>query len=172
VKTEENISMAGLNLPNAIILNSMSKVFRIPGLRIGFVIAPEQIINAFLSYYLPWSVNSLAQEAVTYIYSNRNIIGGFLEEIRAFTEKETALFRERLQDCPGITLFPTSTSFVLGKLEHKTRADGLLDALAKERILVRNCSNFTGLSNDYVRFSLKDETTNLKLAELIKRILN
>ena len=39
-------TMIGSDLPNVMVLNSMSKAFRIPGLRIGFVKAPEPLMQA------------------------------------------------------------------------------------------------------------------------------
>jgi len=171
VKSIHNRSMAEFGLPNAIILNSMSKVFRIPGLRIGFVIASRAVINRFMDYYLPWSVNSLAQEAVSYIYGNRSHISEFIEDSRVFTEKETTLFSKKLEGCPEIHLFPTSTSFILGQLKGGLKADDVLSYLAEHKILIRNCSNFSGLTDDFVRFSLKDEQTNRKLADLIRRMV-
>ena len=45
VPNGESISLTGTNLTNLIILNSMSKIFRIPGLRIGFVVASADIID-------------------------------------------------------------------------------------------------------------------------------
>ncbi|MGD9222815.1 MAG: aminotransferase class I/II-fold pyridoxal phosphate-dependent enzyme, partial [Desulfobacteraceae bacterium] len=61
VPSHAQASMVGRGLPNAVILNSMSKIFRVPGLRIGFLIASGTIIEAFTRYALPWSVNALAQ---------------------------------------------------------------------------------------------------------------
>ncbi len=58
-------SVLNRGISNAIVLNSMSKIFRVPGLRIGFLVASGAIIEKFLHYMLPWSVNSLAQAAVT-----------------------------------------------------------------------------------------------------------
>ncbi|MEA1948589.1 MAG: aminotransferase class I/II-fold pyridoxal phosphate-dependent enzyme, partial [Thermodesulfobacteriota bacterium] len=50
-------SMIRSTLPNVMVLNSMSKFFTIPGLRIGFLISSPVIIKKFKTYLLPWSVN-------------------------------------------------------------------------------------------------------------------
>ncbi len=53
VTSGDNESMIGRGLPNVIILNSMSKIFRISGLRIGFIIASKNIIETLTRYSLP-----------------------------------------------------------------------------------------------------------------------
>jgi threonine-phosphate decarboxylase len=45
VNNSDQYSMVHSDLPNVIILNSMSKIFRIPGLRVGFMIAHDDIIS-------------------------------------------------------------------------------------------------------------------------------
>ena len=46
-------TMIESDLPNVMVLNSMSKAFRIPGLRIGFVKAPEPLMQALAPLALP-----------------------------------------------------------------------------------------------------------------------
>ena len=45
-------------------------------------------------------------------------------------------------------------------------------SLAKDRILIRNCGNFEGLSDQYVRISLKGPEINAEVAERLKEIFN
>ncbi len=62
----ERQSMAGCGLGNVVILNSMSKIYRLPGLRIGFLIGQPEMIQKAVRYRQPWCVNGLAQAAVSY----------------------------------------------------------------------------------------------------------
>ncbi|MBU0988094.1 MAG: aminotransferase class I/II-fold pyridoxal phosphate-dependent enzyme, partial [Proteobacteria bacterium] len=43
VKAADQLSMLGCGLDNVLVLNSMSKIFRIPGLRIGFLISSHRV---------------------------------------------------------------------------------------------------------------------------------
>jgi threonine-phosphate decarboxylase len=72
-------SMIRFDLPNVLILNSMSKIFRIPGLRIGFLISSLNIINKFKPFLLPWTVNSLAQAAVETV--GENLVDGVISPL-------------------------------------------------------------------------------------------
>lgn len=157
-------------LSNVIVLNSMSKVYRVPGLRIGFLISSIPIIYKFAELSLPWTVNAMAQAAVRYLMKNETI-PVFLEETRRFVSTEKELFLQRLADTPKLILFPGSVYYVIAKLDQAVSAEGLCKALEADRFLIRNCANFQGLPANYVRFSLKDRETNMRLADKVQEYL-
>ncbi len=168
VKEAEKITAVRLSLPNIIVLNSMSKIFRIPGLRVGFLIAEPTVIDKFEKFRLPWSVNALAQEAVLHIAENKPAITRFLSESRDFFEAEKALFMDTMAGKSELKIYPSATYFMTAKLPERLNAQRAWDFLLEEKILIRNCDNFVGLSDRFVRFSLKSREINLKLA---KRLL-
>jgi threonine-phosphate decarboxylase len=163
-------SAVHFRLPNVLVLNSMSKVFRIPGLRVGFLIAPLAIIYRFESLILPWSVNSLAQAAVEYLLGNRRVSDEFLERTRAFVAEEKKRFVESVNRDAPVEIYGGSTYFVLAKLNGTMTAADLYSALLEQRILIRDCSNFIGLDNRFVRFSLKDKESNRILCACLNEI--
>ena len=165
VPSGDHESMIGRGLPNVIILNSMSKIFRISGLRIGFIIAPENVTETLTRYSLPWSVNALAQIAVHYLMENKAEVNAFIDRTHELIETEKKRFTEKLKNVSGIKLFASTTSFMLAKLVNGHTADAICQALLDERILIRNCSNFRGLSNCFIRVSLKNSETNLMFVE-------
>jgi threonine-phosphate decarboxylase len=159
------------NLPNVIVFNSMSKIFRIPGLRIGFLIGPEKITSGIAPFIQPWSVNGLSQAAVQYILNNNTVTHSFLVNSRKKFSDEKNIFINRLGACKNIKIFNNETYFILAKLTGKMMAAELFDSLCKEKIVIRDCSNFTGLSDKFVRFSLKDTETNIRLAQKLNALL-
>jgi threonine-phosphate decarboxylase len=160
----EKKSLIRSDLPNMIVLNSMSKIFRIPGLRIGFVIADPGIIRNIGTYMLPWSVNTPAQSAVTYLMENKQEISEFILQTREFLEGERKYVCSGLHKFPDLTFFPSMTSFMLAKLNRYT-AEYVFNHLIKTRILIRNCTNFQGLSNQFIRISLKTRDVNQLLVD-------
>ncbi|MDM8522239.1 pyridoxal phosphate-dependent class II aminotransferase [Desulfococcaceae bacterium HSG8] len=170
VKSGDEQSMMGRGLPNVIVLNSMSKIFRVPGLRIGFLVSPENIIERFMRYVLPWSVNSLAQAAVSYLMEQKTETDAFIENTRVFLEAERNRFEEMLMNASGIRLFPSTTSFMLARLFGNHTAQEVFSDLSHDRILIRNCSNFRGLSERFIRISLKTRDVNDVLAEKLLRL--
>lgn len=158
-------SIIQFDLPNVLILNSMSKIFRIPGLRIGFLISSLNIILKFKPFLLPWTVNSLAQTAVDYLMKHKKQVNAFIEQTVKFIEIERNKMAEAFADTTGIKLFPSTTSFMLGKLSKNMTAESVCAALSRDRILIRNCSNFAGLSDKFFRISLKTSEINQMLVE-------
>jgi threonine-phosphate decarboxylase len=159
VPNGESNSLIGTGLPNLIVLNSMSKIFRIPGLRIGFVVASADIIERIRHYMMPWSVNTLAQAAVNYLMTHDREVTEFIEKTRRFLAEERQFVTAGLQSAPGIRVFPSVTSFILMKLETRP-AESVCQRLLADRILIRNCCNFDGLSDRFIRISLKTRDIN------------
>ena len=165
-------SMMGSDLSNLIVLNSMSKIFRVPGLRVGFLIAPKGIINKFNKYILPWNVNSLAQAAVSYLMTQKTEIDSFVEQTRDFVKNEREKLTKTLESTGQIKIIPSTTVFMLVRLPDKLNSDKVCEHLLQDKILVRNCSNFKGLSEKFIRISLKTSEINRILADKLAVLIS
>ncbi len=158
---------------NLIVLSSMSKIFTVPGMRIGFLTAHPDIVEKVMRFYQPWSVNALAQKAAAYLLETHSDDSPFLVRTREFIRTERTLFMEKLENLPGVRPFPSTTSFVLARVTCGLTAEELCSRVGRNRILIRNCSNFQGLGDDqFVRFSLKDRRLNLRLSKILRGELN
>jgi threonine-phosphate decarboxylase len=164
------VTMITSDLPNVMVLNSMSKAFRIPGLRIGFVKAPPLLMDRLTPFALPWSVNSLAQTAVRWLMRHAGPVDQFLSSTRDFIEAEKIRIEERVQQETGIRCFPSATSFILMRLPEGLAAPTVWRHMADHRILIRDCANFTGLSDAFIRISLKTEAENRRATDLLVRL--
>ena len=162
--------MINNDLDNVIVLHSFSKIFCIPGLRLGFMVASLKDAARFKPLYQPWSVNSLAQSAGNFLLNQFASDDSYLEMTQAFVVKEHQLFRERLRGLDTLHLFPSPAPFFLIKISEGLTASQLCAALSKDRILIRNCENFHGLSGQYVRISLKSPEINARVAQKLTEI--
>ena len=158
-------------LPNVIRLTSLSKIFKIPGLRIGFVVAKAERITEIRKFAMPWSVNSLACEAVAWILENGDRAGSFIRETKRFLAIERTAIEAFFKESPHIRWFPSCTSFMLARLNKAHTATAVCADLADRRILIRNCSNFEGLSEKFIRVSLKSHTENRRFSKILSEIL-
>jgi len=172
VENDRQFTMINCTLPNVIVLNSMSKIFRVPGLRIGFMVLSEPVIHKLSRYVMPWSVNSLAQAAVVWLMENKNEVKEFIHNTRDFLNLEREKLESAFKDNNSIRFFTSCTSFILAELSGNYNAETICSALAKDRILIRNCSNFKGLSDRFIRISLKDSETNRMLGQNLLRLNN
>jgi histidinol-phosphate/aromatic aminotransferase/cobyric acid decarboxylase-like protein len=116
----------------ATVVGSLTKVFACPGLRLGYVLAPEEQLIAALTVRQPhWSVNGLATASLP----------GLLERADLPTwAGAVALLRADLHAllaAHGLDPQPSDANFVLA-----THADGLRARLAPEGVVVRDCASF------------------------------
>ena len=171
VEQAKKQSMMDSGLDNVLVLNSMSKIFRIPGLRIGFIVAAEKIIDRFRHYLMPWSVNSLAQQAIFYLMTHKVDVDQFIDASRKFLSAEKDFIAGHLADTPGVRLFPSATSFILAELTAPHSAVSICDQVLKDRILLRNCANFKGLNQNFIRISIKTHRENTAVVSRLQQVL-
>ena len=138
------------NHPNLILIQSISKAYNIPGLRIGYLVASPEITAEVNKYIIPWSVNAIALEASKYILIHP---AQFTLPIRKW-QRETAELIYQLSKFDNLEVIPTSTTFFLVRL--------------KNGILIRDASNFRGLDETYIRLSTQTSAENQILIDAIR----
>lgn len=154
------VSMSAADLPNVSVLWSFSKIFGIPGLRAGFLITHASTVDGYRRYMQPWALNSLAQVAVDFICGHADVMQDFIRATREFLFTERRRFGERLGSVAGLTVFPSRASYLLVALPETVGAGRACRHMLQQRILIRNCSNFYGLSERFIRVSLKSSQQN------------
>lgn len=165
VNNGDGVSMINSGLENVIVLLSISKIFAIPGLRIGFVVTTANMIEKFRQHLLPWSVNGLAHKAVNYLTARKHLIQSFIHKTQKYIKVQREEFHKVIRNIYKIKLYPSSVPYFLVRMPPWISADAVCACLANDKILIRNCSNFTGLSDRFIRISLKAPETNRMLAE-------
>ncbi|OAG27449.1 pyridoxal phosphate-dependent aminotransferase [Thermodesulfatator autotrophicus] len=155
------------NLPNCLILRSFSKIYRIPGLRLGFLVVSEPLKEIFWQAMLPWAVNRLAQIAGVWLISQKD----YVKQVRSFISQEKKTFFEELKalNLP-VKLYPSSLHFFLMKLKKHEPQAIWQELLYKHYILVRNASNFYGLEGPFLRLALRSSQENQKLLMALKEV--
>ena len=109
-------SLASHGRSNIIILRSMTKFYAIPGLRLGYALAPEPVIQRISEVLPPWSVGSLAQAAGAAALEDE----GYAQR----TRREIVRLRDQLQrglmDLDVTRCFPSAGNYLLVRLERTT----------------------------------------------------
>lgn len=155
----------GCRTPYSIQIHSMTKDYGVPGLRLGYITAHESLTEQIRRHMRPWSVSALAVEAGKYLLQHDELI------CRPDLQ-ETQHLREKLSQIEGIEVATTQTNFMLCKLEHQTAAE-LKEYLANEHhILIRDASNFKGLTPHHFRVAAQTPEENNALVEAIKNFLD
>lgn len=161
-------SLVGTELPdNLFILCSSSKIYGIPGLRLGFLVSSRKNMATFMERCRPWSVNRLAQLAGEFLLNQGDF---YVREVQDFMARERPSFVAALQDMPGLTVVPGAVNFILCRLSTMNAAE-LAEKMLAHKILIRNCASFDGLDERYFRISLKSAATNRLFLDLLSSIL-
>ncbi|MDR2388596.1 MAG: aminotransferase class I/II-fold pyridoxal phosphate-dependent enzyme, partial [Tannerellaceae bacterium] len=162
--TEEMLKPTDLTTnKNLILVQSISKAYNVPGLRVGYIMASQEITEEVNKYLIPWSVNALAVEASKYILIHP---AQFTLPIRKW-QRDTAEFIYRLNKLEGLEVLPTSTTFFLVRLKKGTAGDLKQYLLEQHGILIRDASNFHGLDASFFRLSTQTGAENQLLVTAV-----
>ena len=149
---------------NLFILRSFTKSFGLAGLRIGYGLGSKKIIEVLQRVKIPWNVNYIAQMAASaaLCYSD------FLEKSQLNIKKEYSFLINALSKINWLSYYPSSTNFIL--IKTKINSKKLQKKLLKKNILVRDCSTFCGLDENYIRIAVKNRIQNKLLVEALGEI--
>ena len=142
----------------------MTKEFAIPGLRLGYLTACRRLTEQIGRGRIPWSVNTIAQDAGLWLTAHREKYHLPLDEL-IFERSRVGLVLEALDICDAL---PSDTHILLCRLREGTAAI-LKDYLARKHgILIRDATNFEGLDNRYFRIAMQTRAENDELIEAMK----
>lgn len=148
---------------NLIIIKSLTKFFALPGIRIGYAISRSiKLIKKVESISPAWNINIFADIATKAGLKDENYIKNTIKYI---ADEKDYLYRE-LKKINILKVYEPSVNFIL--LQALTEID-LQKELLKHNILIRSCSNYSGLNNNFYRVAVKNHEENVKL---IKSLLD
>lgn len=154
----------GCKTPYSIQIHSMTKTYGVPGLRLGYITAHESLTTQIRLHLRPWSVSALAQEAGKFLLQHEELVcKPDLQEAQRLAKS--------LEQLRGIVVTPSQTNFMLCRSAHHTAAE-LKDYLAREHhMLIRDASNFRGLTSHHFRIASQTAQENDALVEAINQFL-
>lgn len=144
--------------PNLFILKAFTKSYGMAGVRLGYGLCSDsEMFHHMSETSQTWNVSTCAQLA--------GIAACGCEEFFQKAKEKVAIERNRLRialEQEGIQVFQGEANFLLLKSEQN-----LCEALLEQGIMIRDCSNFYGLSKGYYRIAVKlEEENNLLLAAI------
>lgn len=151
-------------MQNVIQIHSMTKRFGIPGLRLGYITAPAAVISRLRANHRPWAVNALAIEAGRWLLQH---------ELPEQHDKTIALLSEaqvlaqRLGSISGIHVYPTQTNFMLCSITQASAAELKEYLITHHGFLIRDASNFEGLTSQHFRIAAQQPEQNEELINAI-----
>ena len=148
---------------NLAILRTFSKAYSLAGVRMGYLLANECVINELTKVRQPYSVDSVSQAIARVVYRNRAY---FAQGARAIVEERERLLLE-LPTIEGLEVFPSSSNFILVRLDN---AGDMWQKLFDAGILVRDFSRSAYLEN-CLRISVGSREENDRLLQTLRVLM-
>ena len=152
---------------NLIVIRSLTKLFSIAGLRLGYIVGNGELLRRLESKRDPWPLNSFALRAGVTLLKNKKEYSLWTKKIHTWINNEKKWIFPEISKINGLQVFDSSTNFFLIKSKYSLLPN--LKYLANKGILIRECSSFRSLSNKWARISIQKHTQNKKI---IKEIQN
>ena len=154
--------------PNVIVLRSFTKMYALPGLRLGYLVASADLAERIESVLEPWSVNYLAHAAGLFCLQ----ADSFKDTSVKYIETERKKFLAALNNLNIFTVFPSDANYLLARIDKADiNAELIQEYLLEDGILIRNCSSFRGLDNKYIRLAVRSAGENAKLIKSLEKSL-
>ncbi|WP_447968411.1 threonine-phosphate decarboxylase CobD [Nitrospira sp. M1] len=150
-----------------LVLRSFTKFFAIPGLRLGYVGGPANVVSHIRSILPPWSVNVLASAAAEAALRDTT----YRRQSVQCMKKERSRFAQALRQIPGLRVYPSAANFLLVQLNEHDQVSLLTQELCAQGIVIRNCHNFAGIDAPTIRLAVRRPKENDRLVKALTREL-
>ncbi|MFM8389976.1 MAG: aminotransferase class I/II-fold pyridoxal phosphate-dependent enzyme, partial [Actinomycetota bacterium] len=149
---------------NVVVTRTFSKTWALAGLRLGYAVAPVEVVRQLDAVVLPYHLDAFKQRAGLLALKFVGDMESRVRDIVAGRDLITAAF-----DALPVTWWPSGANFVLfrpGSMSGKAVWQGLLD----RGVLVRDCSSWAGLDN-CLRVTVGTAEENKAFISALKEVL-
>ena len=154
---------------NIFIIRTMSKVLGLAGMRIGYGLACDEIIEYMHRIKPVFSLTRLSFVAALNTFKDTQYI---TESIKKGIESRQYLYDE-VSKIDGLNIFPSKSNFMLINVKDTGyTASELAVELMKKGIIVRDCTSFKGLDEYWIRISICTLEEDEKFIKILKEVLN
>ncbi len=143
-------------------LRTFSKAYGLAGLRIGYGIAPVEMVEILNRVRQPFNVNTLAQRGALAALSDT----AHLEETVRITEAGRRNLQSRLEEL-GLLCIPSVANFILVDMRRDGRA--IADALLRKGVIVRSMEGY-GLPT-HIRVTVGTPQENTRAIKALAEVL-
>ncbi|MBC3764687.1 histidinol-phosphate transaminase [Neptunicella marina] len=150
--------------PNLVVLRTLSKAFALAGIRCGFTLADNAVIQALLKVIAPYPVPDPVAQIAKQALSSAGI-SQMQQQVSVLNDEKTALSIELGKISQIELVGDTAANFILFRTPAK---QALMDYLVKNGLIIRDQSRQLALDN-CLRISIGNPSQNQRLIELIQQ---
>ncbi len=152
-----------------IIIRSMTKTYRVPGIRIGYLFGSKALIEKVNKLREPWALNHFALRMIPYFMEQT----AFRSELEKWVTIESAWVEDQLKRINGVDVFSAEANFVLIKLRQSPEiCEKIYEDLIEKDIHLRKCLDFRGLDASYYRIAVSTREENMKMVDALISVVN
>jgi len=151
--------------PNLIVARSMSKFFSLAGMRVGYAVASESIIDDLEKIRLPFGISSVAEAAAVAALS---CLPDY-ERVRDEVLSERSALMKEFSRMDGISPYPSEANFIMARISPEI--PDLPEKLCRAGILVRDLRGVPGLCHHCIRITVGTKEENRRLLECLRAII-
>lgn len=156
---DESLIDEVMDYDNLLIVKTVSKAFSLAGIRMGYIVANEDIITSIEKVRAPYNLNSLSTYIATEALRKKERMFHYVKNIKEEREK----IYKALVDL-GVKAYPSGANFVF----FKSDIDNLQKKLVDKDVLIRK---FSGKLDGYYRVSVGTKEQNEKFLEAFKEVM-
>lgn len=162
MRTAELVS----DYPNLIVLKAFTKLYAMPGVRLGYCISTDRTLREMIKEQLPcWNVSGIAQLAGMTVLDNKKRID-YISQSRRLIREERDWLTKALEAL-GIEPVPGCANFICFYADALSYGN-LYEKLLKKGILIRDCSGFRGMESGWYRIAVRPHKENERLVRAIQ----
>lgn len=150
--------------PNLVILRTFSKAFSLAGLRVGYLLAHEDVVTELTKVRQPYSVDRFSQWVAGSVFRERVVFENQIQEL----VRQRDVIEHGLEQIGGIEVYHSEANFVLFRVDRAAAV--WRDLLHTHDILVRDVSRVPGLE-DCLRVSVGTQKENKRFLTAITQIM-
>ncbi len=158
----ESVIKKVLNYDRLIVLRTLSKAFGVAGIRTGYLVAGNKIIDRLYSVKAPYNINSISQLIATELMKNRKEILNNVEIIKSNRDK----LLNQMKQIEGIKAYDSYANFILFRVDDNKK---VFDGLLERGIMVRNFSG--GRLENHLRVSVGNTEENEAFVNALREVI-
>ena len=152
---------------NLIVVRSFSKSFGLASLRIGYIVANQEIVNTVRKVSSPFKVNGIAQELAIEALQDKEHIRNSIDYLN---EERNYLIQE-LENL-GLSCTKSTTTNFLVDVEKLGNVKEVTKRLQTNGVMVTDASFFKLDENKYIRIAVSSREENKFFIKTIKELIN
>ena len=144
---------------NLIVVKTLSKAFSMAGIRTGYLLACEDLVNTVEKVRSPYNLNSISAFLATKALEKKDKMRTYVKEIKKEREKVYKFLLDM-----NVKVFPSGANFIFFHSDIKN----LEDKLIKEDVLIRR---FGGKLDNHYRVTIGSKDENNEFIKAMKKFV-